>query len=162
MFQPMEDQVPSLVAIVCGSKSDLPVIEEATRLLERFGVPHDVTVASAHRQPARVERFCARVRDEGIRVVIAAAGHAAHLAGVVAAQVPGTPVLGVPIASSDLNGLDSLLAMVQMPGGVPVAVMALGRAGARNSAVFSAQVLAPSHPEIGEALAVYRAELAEA
>ena len=149
-----------LVAIVCGSKNDLPVLEGTEALLKELGISHEITVASAHRSPARVSEFCQRLPLDGTRVVIAAAGHAAHLAGVVASQTL-LPVIGVPIPSSDLNGLDSLLAMVQMPGGIPVAVMALGKAGAKNAAIFAAQILAGDHPEIAAALAAHRHGLAQ-
>ena len=128
-------------------------------MLDKFEIPYEITVASAHRAPARVTEFCRRAEDGGTKVIIAAAGHAAHLAGVVAAQTT-LPVIGLPIPSSDLRGFDSLLAMVQMPGGVPVAVMALGRAGAKNSAIFAAQILATSDPSLRTKLTEYKASLA--
>ena len=149
------------VAIVCGSQSDLAVLKATEAMLDKLGISYEITVASAHRSPTRVLEFCRRANEGGAKVIIAAAGHAAHLAGVVAAHTI-LPVVGLPIPSSDLNGLDSLLAMVQMPGGVPVAVMALGAAGAKNAAVFAAQVLATADPALGTRLAEYKAELAEA
>ncbi len=149
------------VAIVCGSKSDLAVLEATSAMLEKLEVSYEITVASAHRSPARVMEFVRRADEGGSKVIIAAAGHAAHLAGVVAAHTT-LPVVGLPIPSSDLQGLDSLLAMVQMPSGVPVAVMALGRAGAKNAAVFAAQILATGDPALRKRLADYKAELAEA
>lgn len=148
------------VAIVCGSKSDLPVLEGTEKMLDKLGVSYEITVASAHRSPAKVLEFCRRADAAGSQVIIAAAGHAAHLAGVVAAHTT-LPVLGLPIPSSDLQGLDSLLAMVQMPGGVPVGVMALGRAGAKNAAVFAAQIIATSDEALKARLLNYKAELAE-
>lgn len=151
--------VASPVAIVCGSKSDLPVLKGTEELLDRLGIPYAITVASAHRAPLKVQEFCRRCEEGGTKVIIAAAGHAAHLAGVVASHVT-LPVVAVPLPSSDLQGLDSLLAMAQMPSGVPVAVMALGAAGAKNAAVFAAQVLAVADAEIRERLVAYKAELA--
>ena len=148
-----------LVSIVCGSKSDLPVLERTESMLDSLGVSYDITVASAHRSPERVMDFCKRCEDGSTQVIIAAAGHAAHLAGVVAAHVT-LPVVAVPIPSSDLQGLDSLLAMVQMPGGVPVGVMALGNAGAKNAAVFAAQILATSDADLRQRLQAYKDELA--
>ena len=148
------------IAIICGSKSDLPTLEVIGPLLDRFGISHTTTVASAHRTPKKVVEFCEQTLADGTGLIIAAAGHAAHLAGVVAAHTT-LPVVAVPIPSSDLQGLDSLLAMVQMPGGVPVAVMALGRAGAKNSAVFGAQCLAAQFPEVAEQVKRYKQDLAE-
>ena len=148
------------VAIGCGSKSDLPVLKGTEKMLDKLGVSYEITVASAHRSPAKVLEFCRRAEASGSRVIIAAAGHAAHLAGVVAAHTT-LPVLGLPIPSSDLQGLDSLLAMVQMPGGVPVGVMALGGAGAKNAAVFAAQIIATSDEALKARLVSYKAELAE-
>lgn len=149
------------VAIVCGSKSDLALLEITEAMLDKLGISYEITVASAHRSPQRVMDFCRKADEGGTQVIIAAAGHAAHLAGVVAAHTT-LPVVAIPIPSSDLQGLDSLLAMVQMPGGVPVAVMAIGRAGAKNAAVFAAQVIATADPTVKATLAAYKRELAEA
>lgn len=149
-----------LVAIICGSKSDLALLQVTERMLEKLEISYEITVASAHRTPAKVMEFCRAADAGGTQVIIAAAGHAAHLAGVVAAHTT-LPVVAIPVPSSDLQGLDSLLAMVQMPGGVPVAVMAIGRAGAKNAAVFAAQVIATSDPATQARLVRYKQELAE-
>ena len=130
-----------LVALVMGSDSDLPTVKEACAVLSEFGVPFVVRVLSAHRTPEDLVAFVKQAEQDGVRLFIAAAGGAAHLAGVVAAHTT-RPVLGIPIQTSALNGLDSLLSMVQMPGGVPVATMAIGNAGARNAGLFAVQVLA--------------------
>ncbi len=149
----------SLVGIILGSASDWPVMEPAATLLEDWGVGVEVLVASAHRSPKRVEAYAQGAAGRGLRVLIAAAGHAAHLAGVVAAHTT-LPVLGVPIPSSDLQGLDSLLAMVQMPPGVPVATMAIGAAGARNAAIFAVQILALADEGLRQRLAQHKEEQA--
>lgn len=127
-----------LVGIIMGSKSDLSVMEGCTAELERLGVPYELVVASAHRNPAKVHEWAESAADRGIRVIVAAAGKAAHLGGVVAAFTP-LPVIGVPIKTSDLGGLDSLLSMVQMPSGVPVACVAIN--GAKNAAILAVQIL---------------------
>jgi phosphoribosylamine--glycine ligase len=151
-------QVPA-VGIVMGSDSDLPVMEEAAAVLKKFGVPYAMTVASAHRSPERAMRFAADARRRGMKVIIAGAGHAAHLAGVLAAHT-SLPIIGVPIDSSSLNGLDSLLSTVQMPPGIPVATMALGKSGARNAGIFAAQVLALSDPELAARIDQFKVEMA--
>src|SRR5207253_6465353 len=130
-----------LVALIMGSDSDLPTVKEACSVLSSFGVPFVVRVLSAHRSPEELVAFVKQAEQQGVRIFIAAAGGAAHLAGVVAAHTT-RPVLGIPIQTSALNGLDSLLSMVQMPGGVPVATMAIGAAGARNAGLFAVQILA--------------------
>lgn len=127
-----------LVGIIMGSKSDLSVMEGCAAELERLGVPYELVVASAHRNPAKVHEWAESAADRGIRVIVAAAGKAAHLGGVVAAFTP-LPVIGVPIKTSDLGGLDSLLSMVQMPSGVPVACVAIN--GAKNAAILAVQIL---------------------
>ena len=124
-------------------------------MLDRFSIPYEVAVASAHRAPDRVTEFVRRAEDGDVRLIIAAAGHAAHLAGVVAAQTT-LPVVGVPIPSSDLQGLDSLLAMVQMPGGVPVGTMAIGKPGAKNAALLAAAILGNKYPEYRAAYEGFR------
>jgi len=147
------------VLIVTGSASDLPVVEQAQPLLDRFGIPHRLEVCSAHRQPDRLRRLIAEAEKGGAQVVIAAAGMAAHLPGVVA-SLTGLPVIGVPIASGPLAGVDALLSIAQMPPGVPVATVAVGAAGARNAAVLAARILALADPGVAGRLAEYRRELA--
>ena len=144
-----------------GSKSDWPdVMSHAARTLDELGISHEDRVMSAHRTPDQVLEYAAAAQARGIAVIIAGAGGAAHLAGVIAART-AVPVIGVPIASSSLNGLDSLLSMVQMPGGIPVGTMAIGRAGAVNAALFAAAILALKDPEVLEALEGYRARQTE-
>ena len=127
-----------LVGIIMGSKSDLPVMEGCTAELERLGVPYELVIASAHRTPDKVHQWAETAADRGIKVIVAAAGKAAHLGGVVAAFTP-LPVVGVPMKTSDLGGLDSLLSMVQMPSGVPVATVAIN--GAKNAAILAVQIM---------------------
>lgn len=148
-----------LVGIIMGSKSDLSVMEGCAAELERLGVPYELVVASAHRNPAKVHEWAESAADRGIRVIVAAAGKAAHLGGVVAAFTP-LPVIGVPIKTSDLGGLDSLLSMVQMPSGVPVACVAIN--GAKNAAIYAAQILGATMLEYREAIAQLKREMAEA
>lgn len=148
-----------LVAILMGSDSDLEIMAEAVRALGEFDVPSEVLVASAHRSPDRTARYVRRAPERGIRVIIAGAGGAAHLAGVVAA---GTilPVIGVPLPGSALNGLDALLATVQMPAGVPVATVAIGKSGARNAGYLAVSILALSDPKLTARLQRHRQALA--
>lgn len=148
-----------LVGILMGSDNDYEVMIEAGRALKSFGVPFEMTVSSAHRTPERTAGYVREARRRGIKVLIAGAGAAAHLAGVVAAETT-LPVIGVPIDSSSLKGLDSLLATVQMPAGIPVATMAIGKAGARNAGIFAAQLLAIGDPSLAEKLSAYKKELA--
>ena len=148
-----------LVGILMGSDSDLPVMEEAAKILKDFGIPYEMTISSAHRTPKRTSEYAQSAEGRGIKVIIAGAGSAAHLAGFIAAETT-LPVIGVPIDSSPLNGLDSLLSTVQMPGGVPVASMAIGKAGAKNAGIFAAQILAVSDPKLTEALKAHREEMA--
>jgi phosphoribosylamine--glycine ligase len=147
------------VGIVMGSDSDLPVMEEAAAMLKKFGIPFEMTVASAHRSPERAMAFATGARERGMKVIIAGAGHAAHLAGVLAAHTI-LPVIGVPIDSSSLQGLDSLLSTVQMPPGIPVATMALGKSGARNAGIFAAQMLALSDPGVAAAIHRFKKDMA--
>lgn len=155
----MGDATPGpLVGIIMGSRSDMAVMDECSKTLEAFGVPFEVVVASAHRQPARVHEWATGAADRGMRVIIAAAGKAAHLGGVVAAYTT-LPVITVPMKTSDLGGLDSLLSMVQMPSGVPVACVAIN--GAKNAAILATQILGTSMPEYRRAIATMKAELAE-
>jgi phosphoribosylamine--glycine ligase len=152
--------VPPRVGVIMGSDSDLPVMEQTLKILKKFDIPYEVTVASAHRTPARAEAFARTAREKGMGVIIAGAGHAAHLAGVLAAHTT-LPVVGIPIDSSALKGMDSLLATVQMPPGVPVGTMALGKSGAMNAGIFAAQILAVSDPVLAEKLADYKKEMAD-
>lgn len=140
-----------VVLIVMGSESDLPIMEEARTALSTLGIPCKMTVASAHRTPARAIGLAEQAQKEGIKVIIAGAGAAAHLAGVLAAHTI-LPVIGVPIDSSPLRGLDSLLSTVQMPPGVPVATVSVGKAGARNAGILAAQILGLEDPGIQERL----------
>jgi 5-(carboxyamino)imidazole ribonucleotide mutase len=148
----------ALVSIVMGSDSDLEIMREAAKALEEFGIAYEIDVTSAHRSPARTSQFAAEAADRGIRVIIAGAGGAAHLAGVIAAHTT-LPVIGVPITSV-LNGLDSLLATVQMPAGIPVATVAIGKAGATNAGILAAQILALSNPELTQKMAAHKEKLA--
>ena len=149
---------PCLVSIVMGSESDLNIMQEAQAVLTRFGIPHEIRVISAHRTPERARQYALGLEERGVKLVIAAAGKAAHLAGVIAAMTL-TPVIGVPITTSDLGGLDSLLSMVQMPGGVPVATVAIGKAGAKNSGLLAIEILSLIDPELRKKLAAYREEM---
>ncbi len=148
-----------LVGIVMGSKSDMTVMEECAKQLEALGVPFELLVASAHRNPGTVHDWASSAGDRGLKVLIAAAGKAAHLGGVVAAYTP-LPVITVPMKTSDLGGLDSLLSMVQMPTGVPVACVAIN--GAKNAAILATQILGTSMPEYREAISAFKREMAEA
>ena len=145
------------VAVVMGSKSDLPVMESCTRTLEEFGVPYEVKVLSAHRTIDEVLKFCERAEEE-FEVIIAAAGYAAHLGGGIAAKTV-LPVIGVPLDASPLKGIDSLLSIVQMPGGIPVATVTIGKAGAKNAAVLAVEIMAIKYPELKEKLKEYREEM---
>jgi phosphoribosylaminoimidazole carboxylase PurE protein len=143
------------VLIIMGSDSDLSVVEETGKVLEVLGVPYEMTVASAHRTPFRVQKLSSGAEKRGIEVIIAAAGGAAHLAGVIASHTL-IPVIGIPISSSPLQGFDALLSTVQMPPGVPVATMAVGKAGAKNAALFAAQIIARKDRVTARRLASYR------
>ncbi|OGP80464.1 MAG: 5-(carboxyamino)imidazole ribonucleotide mutase [Deltaproteobacteria bacterium RBG_16_64_85] len=148
------------VLILMGSKSDAEVMGEVSHTLSALGVPCTTTVASAHRSPGRTQKLAREAEVQGYSVIIAGAGAAAHLAGVVAAETV-LPVIGVPLASSPLLGLDSLLSTAQMPGGVPVATMAVGKAGAQNAAYLAAQILALSDPKLKKRLRDRRRKMAE-
>lgn len=148
------------VGIVMGSDSDLPVMREAAKVLAEFGVECEMTVASAHRSPERAAQFARSAVERGLDVIIAGAGGAAHLAGVMAAGTT-LPVIAVPIASSPLSGFDALLSSVQMPPGVPVAVMAVGPWGARNAGFFAVQIIARRVPELREALTLHKQKMAD-
>src|SRR6266567_2414568 len=147
-----------LVAIVMGSDSDLEIMREAARMLDEFGVAYEIDVASAHRSPARTSQFAREAAGRGIRVIIAGAGGAAHLAGVIAAETT-LPVIGVPIPSTPLNGMDSLLAIVQMPAGIPVATVAIGKAGATNAGILAAQILGLSNNAVEAKLKLLKEKL---
>lgn len=145
-------------AVIMGSKSDLPVVKESYDILKKFGVETEVRVMSAHRSPASVSAYASAASSKGIKVIIAAAGKAAHLAGVIAGHTT-LPVIGLPIKSSTMDGLDSLLSTVQMPSGIPVATVAIN--GALNAGLLAVQILALSRPELTEKLTAYKKELAE-
>ena len=155
----MTDAATPLVGIIMGSTSDMPTMEACMAQLDEFGVPYEVKVASAHRKPAEVHEWAAFAHERGIRVIVAAAGKAAHLGGVVAAYTP-LPIIGVPIKTSDLGGMDSLLSMVQMPSGVPVACVAIN--GAKNAAIYATQVLGATMPEYRATISQFKAQMAEA
>jgi 5-(carboxyamino)imidazole ribonucleotide mutase len=156
----MPDNTKPLVAVIMGSKSDWDVMKHASETLAKFGVTHESRVMSAHRSPALTSEYATNAEKNGIEVVIAAAGGAAHLAGVFAAHTI-VPVLGVPMESQSLKGLDSLLSTVQMPGGIPVGTLAIGKPGAINAALLAIAILANSRPELREKLRAFRAEQAE-
>jgi len=147
------------VAVILGSKSDAAAMEECLRTLERLGIPYETQVISAHRSPEKARQFALAAGERGIEVIIAAAGMAAALPGVLASYAPTIPVIGVPIASGGMSGLDSLLSIAQMPPGVPVACMAVN--GARNAALFAAQILALRNEDVRQALENYRRELSQ-
>ena len=147
------------VGIVMGSDSDLEVMNAAAAILKQFQIPYEMTVASAHRSPQRAAEFAASASKKGMKVIIAGAGHAAHLAGVLAAHTV-LPVIGVPIDSSCLQGLDALLATVQMPPGIPVATMAIGKSGARNAGILAVQIIATADPGLGAKLENFKQEMA--
>ena len=147
------------VAIVMGSDSDLPIMQEAAKMLDEFKVGYEMTIASAHRSPDLTAAFAKNAAQKGYEVIIAGAGSAAHLAGVIASKTT-LPIIGVPIDSSSLKGLDALLSTVQMPGGVPVASMAIGKAGAKNAGVYAVQILSLKYPELKKKLTQYKKRLA--
>ncbi|MFP7721986.1 5-(carboxyamino)imidazole ribonucleotide mutase [Lysobacter sp. A3-1-A15] len=152
----MTDTAPApLVGIVMGSRSDWDTMQHAADRLTSLGVPHEVRVVSAHRTPDALFEYASSASARGLRAIIAGAGGAAHLPGMLAAKT-AVPVLGVPVQSKALNGMDSLLSIVQMPAGIPVATFAIGNAGAANAALFAAAMLAPYLPEVASALAAFR------
>lgn len=154
-----DPQVKPLVGIIMGSDTDYPVMSEAAKMLDKFGVPYEIEVVSAHRSPVRTHEYATTARDRGLKAIIVAAGGAAHLAGVVAALTT-LPVIAVPMATTVLSGVDSLLSTVQMPAGVPVAAMAIDKPGASNAAIYAAEILATSDAALAERLARYKEELA--
>ncbi len=155
----MTDNLPR-VGIIMGSRSDWPTLRHASETLEKLGIHHESRVVSAHRTPRRMVDYASGARERGLKVIIAGAGGAAHLPGMVASLCP-LPVFGVPIESQALSGLDSLLSIVQMPGGVPVGTLAIGRAGAINAALLAASVLALEDPAVAEALDAWRRDQTE-
>jgi phosphoribosylaminoimidazole carboxylase PurE protein len=153
-------KIKPLVGIIMGSDSDYPIMEESVKILDHFGIEHEVLVASAHRSPERTKKYITKAEKRGIKVIIAGAGGAAHLAGVLAAECI-LPVIGVPVASSSLQGFDSLLSTVQMPSGIPVATMAVGKAGAKNAGVLAAQIIALNDKKLTEKLHHFKKYLAK-
>jgi len=149
-----------LVAVIMGSKSDWDVMRHASEILTQFGVPHENKVVSAHRTPHAASEFASNAEQRGLQVIIAGAGGAAHLAGVVAAYTL-LPVLGVPMESQSLKGLDSILSTVQMPGGIPVGTLAIGKPGATNAALLAVAILAINRPDLREKLSAFRAAQTE-
>ncbi len=143
-----------------GSDSDLPVMEETTRILDEFAVPYTMTVASAHRTPARTLKLVKDAEKNGVDVIIGAAGMAAHLPGVIASHTV-LPVIGIPLDSSPLRGMDALLSIVQMPPGIPVATVSIGKAGARNAAILAVQIIARRDPKLTKQLQDYRRTMAQ-
>ena len=148
------------ILIIMGSDSDLPVMENTGKMLKEFGIPYKMTVSSAHRTPDRTLTLVINAEKNGVEVVIAGAGAAAHLAGVIASHTT-LPVIGIPIDSSPLEGIDALYSTVQMPPGIPVATMAVGTAGAKNAGIFAAQILALNDPKIAAALKDYKKKMAK-
>ncbi len=155
----MQEKKDVVVSVVMGSDSDLPVMEEAVKVLTEFAVPHELYLTSAHRTPERTTAFARSAAKRGVRIIIVGAGAAAHLAGVIAAQTL-LPVVGVPIDATSLKGMDALLATVQMPGGIPVATMAIGKAGAKNAALFAVRILALEDASLQKKLQVYIRKMA--
>ena len=149
-----------LVSIVMGSDSDLPVMTEAVKILDEFGLGSELILTSAHRTPERTTKFAKTAESRGVKIIIAGAGAAAHLAGVIASQTL-LPVIGVPIDATPLHGLDALLSTVQMPGGIPVATMAIGKAGAKNAALFAVRLLALEDQALKRKLTAYMARMAK-
>ena len=147
-----------VVGIIMGSDSDLPVMQEATKVLKQFEIPYEIGVYSAHRSPHRTAEYVRSARERGLKIIIAGAGSSAHLAGVTAAETT-LPVIGVPIDSSPLSGFDSLLSTVQMPPGVPVATMGVGKSGATNAAMFALQILALGDEKLTKKLGEYKEQL---
>ena len=151
----------AMVGIIMGSKTDEQFIQTAIDVLKDFQVEYELEILSAHRKPEKVRKYAMGARDKGFKVIIAAAGSAAHLPGVVASWTT-LPVIGIPLPTSDLNGIDSLYSIVQMPGGVPVACVGIGHPGAKNAALLACQILAVKYEDISKALEEYKHKLAEA
>jgi phosphoribosylaminoimidazole carboxylase PurE protein len=155
----MKEKSEAIVSVVMGSDSDLPVMEEAVKVLLEFAIPHELFLTSAHRTPERTTTFARSATKRGVRIIIVGAGAAAHLAGVIASQT-SLPVIGVPIDATSLHGLDALLATVQMPGGIPVATMAIGKAGAKNAALLAIRILALEDTDLQKRLQAYIRKMA--
>lgn len=155
----MKEKTGAVVSVLMGSDSDLPIMEEAVKVLKEFAIPHELFLTSAHRTPERTANFTREAAQRGVRIIIVGAGAAAHLAGVVAAQTQ-LPVIGVPIDATSLQGLDALLATVQMPGGIPVATMAIGKAGAKNAALFAVRILSLDDAKLRKKLDDYARKMA--
>ncbi len=155
----MQEKATVVVSVVMGSDSDLPVMEEAVKVLTEFGIPYELFLTSAHRTPERTAVFARGAAKRGVKIMIVGAGAAAHLAGVIASQSM-LPVIGVPIDATSLRGLDALLATVQMPGGIPVATMAIGKAGAKNAALFAIRILALEDTGLQKKLQSYISKMA--
>jgi len=151
---PLMDKSNDIVSVVMGSHSDYPVMEEAVKILNAFSITHEVFLTSAHRSPTRTSDFARTAAQRNVKAIIVGAGAAAHLAGVIASQTP-LPVIGVPIDATALHGLDALLSTVQMPGGVPVATMAVGKAGAKNAALLAIRILSLNDEELRQKLLTY-------
>jgi 5-(carboxyamino)imidazole ribonucleotide mutase len=155
----MKEKESVVVSVVMGSDSDLPVMEEAVRVLAEFSIPHELFLTSAHRTPDRTAVFARGAAKRGVRIIVVGAGAAAHLAGVIASQTM-LPVIGVPIDATPLRGMDALFATVQMPAGIPVATMAIGKAGAKNAALFAVRILALDDPGLQKKLQLYIRKIA--
>ena len=156
----MQEKAGVVVSVVMGSDSDLSVMEETVKVLDAFAIPHELYLTSAHRTPERTAQFARGAAERGVRVIIVGAGGAAHLAGVIASQTL-LPVIGMPIDATSLQGLDALLATVQMPGGIPVATMAIGKAGAKNAALFAVRILALEDVNLQKKLQDYVLKMAK-
>ena len=156
----MDKKNAPLVSVVMGSDSDLPIMQETLNILDAFGIPNELYLTSAHRAPGRTAAFAESAAKRGVRIIIAGAGAAAHLAGVIASQTT-LPVIGVPIEAASLGGLDALFSTVQMPGGIPVATMAIGKAGAKNAALMAARILALSDKVLSDKLDDYIENMAK-
>jgi len=156
-MMPSVSETPPVVGVVMGSKSDWETLKHADQVLTEFGVPHECRIVSAHRTPNEMADYAREAEGRGLKVIIAGAGGAAHLPGMIASQTT-LPVLGVPVESHALKGLDSLLSIVQMPGGVPVGTLAIGKAGATNAALLAIAILATSDPGLRTKLATFRAD----
>lgn len=154
----MAEKQRPMVGIVMGSDTDLPVMTETAQTLKKFGVPFEIEITSAHRSPVRTSEYARSAIERGLKVIIVGAGGAAHLAGVIAAETT-LPVIGVPMATTTLAGLDSLLSTVQMPGGVPVACTAIGKPGAINAAIFAVEIIATANAEMAQKLAAHKEQL---
>ena len=155
----MQEKQGVVVSVVMGSDSDLPVMEESVKTLTEFAIPHELFLTSAHRTPERTALFARGAAKRGVKIIIVGAGAAAHLAGVIASQTM-LPVIGVPIDATSLRGLDALFATVQMPGGIPVATMAIGKAGAKNAALFAVRILALEDAGLQKKLQAYIRKMA--